>query len=128
MGYQITGKLFISGIDFWGFVHKVGEDIINGEDVMFGTPQLNRGEFCIEIPVVSGADWKELKIDLIEFWTFVTKYLPRPEDCVVYGIPEWVDFNTGESQIEIDFAADSEGDPMNWATLPEAAKQWRDAR
>jgi len=64
----------------------------------------------------------KLVIPLKDFWKWITEnYIIENGDITVMGIPV---INAVEETIEIDFAASSEGSPMDWTRKPEAIKQW----
>ena len=61
-------------------------------------------------------------IELIDFWEFVRRYSPVPDDVEsLYGVPR---FNRTGGDLEIDYAFSSENDPETWAIKPAAADQW----
>lgn len=63
-------------------------------------------------------------IPLEEFWEFVAKYNDTHASEVAYGVPRINPDNP--SEMEIDFAASTEGHPSEWADKPKAVRQWDD--
>jgi len=65
-------------------------------------------------------------IPLADFWEFVAKYNDTKMSEVAYGVPR---INTDNPhEMEIDFAASTEGHPMDWMEKPKAVKQWIDLK
>ena len=63
----------------------------------------------------------KIYIPLEEFWAFVQKYVPATEGAeVAFGVPQ-----VNSRDIMIDYAYSTEGNPNDWAELPEAVKQWK---
>lgn len=65
-----------------------------------------------------------IEIDLADFWEWVHKqHADMGEVC--YGVPR---VNKGNSTLEIDFAASTDGNPREWAKKPEAVTQWEEIK
>ena len=65
-------------------------------------------------------------IPLAEFWEFVAKYNDTKMSEVAYGVPRINPENPDD--LEIDFAASTEGHPSEWAVKPKAVTQWTDLK
>ena len=67
-----------------------------------------------------------VSIPMEEFWAFVAKYNDTNMSEVAYGVPRINPENPDE--MEIDFAASTDGHPAEWAVKPKAVKQWDDLK
>jgi hypothetical protein len=65
-----------------------------------------------------------ISIPLTEFWKFVAKFHDNTSAEVAYGVPR-VSVN---DDLEIDFAASTEGPPKDWMHKPKAVLQWEELR
>jgi len=61
-----------------------------------------------------------IEIELSLVWEFILQFCPS-KDSVVLGVPR---FNQDNGVMEVDYAADSDGDPTQWAVKPKALLQW----
>jgi hypothetical protein len=61
-----------------------------------------------------------IEINLEEFWVWVAKQHADMGETL-YGVPR---VNKSNKTIEIDFAASTDGNPVEWAEKPKALKQW----
>lgn len=62
-------------------------------------------------------------IPLEDFWAFVEKYAPNGCDEVVYGVPCVTPDSPND--IQITFAASSDGHPIDWSIPPACLSEWK---
>lgn len=112
------GTLIIELVDVFNWLAKESALTSDCRRVYFS---VSDDALCVEL-VEGGVH----EVDAADMWRWVvSSQLPAGlSDCeTIFGVPRVVG-----SDLHITFAADSGGDPRNWATPPACLSEWRAAR